>query len=101
MSQQQVKIALDYSHNNKLTLEASSYTDFTHFLFSSGYKLGKIQAGMDSLSKLEPYDCVILSSPNSTNLSDQEISVLEEYVKNGGSLLILSSMVAIILIKRI
>ena len=92
MAGEKVTIALDYSHNNKLTLEASSYNDFTHFLFSSGYKLGKIQAGMDSLSKLEPYDSLILSTPNNTNLSDQEISVLEEYVKNGGSLLILSSM---------
>ena len=44
-------IGLDYSHNNNLTLEAPSYAEFTEFIFSSGYKLGKIQAGFDSISK--------------------------------------------------
>jgi len=84
-------IGLDYSHNNQLTLEASSYSDFTHFLFSSGYKLGKIQAGFDSLKKLETYDVIILSTPINTSLSPEEIEVLDEYVKKGGSLLIVSS----------
>ena len=85
-------IALDYSHNNKLTLESSSYNEFTHFLFTSGYKLGKIQAGMDSLRKLESYDAVILSSPINSNLAAEEIEVLDEYVKNGGSLLVVSGL---------
>jgi hypothetical protein len=87
-----VTIALDYSHNNKLVLESSSYNEFTHFLFTSGYKLGKIEGGMDSVTKLEQYDCVLLSSPTNAKLTEKEIEVLEEYVKNGGSLLILSSM---------
>jgi len=85
-------IALDYSHNNKLIVESSSFQDFTNFLFTSGYKLGKIQAGFDSLKKLEQYDCIILSSPNNKKLEPSEIEILEEYVKKGGSLLILSSM---------
>ena len=84
-------IGLDYTHNNHLTLEAPSYADFTEFLFSSGYKLGKIEAGFDSLQKLETYDAIILSSPKNTNLESKEIDILEEYVKNGGSLLIVSS----------
>ena len=85
-------IGLDYSHNNKLTLEASSFNEFTHFLFTSGYKLGKIQAGFDSLKKLEGYDAIILSTPNNQKVESNEIKVIEEYVKNGGSLLVLSSM---------
>ncbi len=84
-------IGLDYSHNNNLTLEAPSYAEFTEFLFSSGYKLGKIQAGFDSISKVEIYDAILLSTPKNKNLSENEINVLEEYVKNGGSLLIVSS----------
>ncbi|MHA1436198.1 MAG: hypothetical protein ACTSPD_01350 [Promethearchaeota archaeon] len=84
-------IGLDYSHNNKLTLEASSYSDFTQFLFTSGYKLGKIQAGYDSLSKIKNYDMIILSTPNNSKLELKEIEVLEQYVKTGGSLLIVSS----------
>jgi hypothetical protein len=84
-------VGLDYSHNNKLTLEASSYADFTQFLFTSGYKLGKIQAGFDSLKKLETYNMIILSTPNNANISEQEIEILEEYVRNGGGLMIVSS----------
>ena len=84
-------IGLDYSHNNRLTLEASSYADFTQYLFTSGYKLGKIQAGFDSLKKLEAYNMILLSTPNNVKLSEQDIELLEEYVKNGGGLLIISS----------
>ncbi|MBD3195530.1 MAG: hypothetical protein GF317_10770 [Candidatus Lokiarchaeota archaeon] len=84
-------IGLDYSHNNKLTLEATSYSDFTQFLFTSGFKLGKIQAGFDSLNKLQKYDLIIISSPRNKKLSEKEIELLEEYVKTGGSLLLLSS----------
>jgi len=85
-------IALDYSHNNKLMIESSSYNEFTHFLFNSGYKLGKIQAGFDSLKKLQGYDAIIISTPNNKKLEPSEIEILEEYVKKGGGLLILSSM---------
>jgi Arc/MetJ-type ribon-helix-helix transcriptional regulator len=85
-------IGLDYSHNNKLTLESSSFNEFTQFLFSSGYKLGKIQAGFDSLKKLETYDAIILSTPNNRNLDSGEIEILEKYVKKGGNLLIVSSI---------
>ena len=84
-------IGLDNSHNNKLTMEASSYSDFTHFLFTSGYKLGKIQAGFNSLKKLETYNTIIISSPNNVKLTEEEINNLENFVKNGGGLLIVSS----------
>ena len=85
-------IGLDYSHNNKLTLEASSYNEFTNFLFSSGYKLGRIEAGFDSLKKLENYDAIILSTPNNSKIEKKEIEIIEKYVRNGGSILIISSM---------
>ena len=85
-------IGLDYSHNNKLTLEVSSYNEFTNFLFSSGYKLGRIEAGFDSLKKLESYDVILLSSPNNSNLEEDEIKNIEKYVRNGGNILILSSI---------
>ena len=86
-----ITIALDYSHNNMLTLEASSYTDFTQFLFTSAYKLGKIEAGFNSLDKVKNYSAIIMSIPKNINLSPREIEVLEEYVRKGGSLLIVGS----------
>lgn len=84
-------IGLDYSHNNMLTLEESSYADFTQFLFASGYKLGKIEAGFASATKLKDYNAIIISTPKNINLNPQEIENLEQYVKNGGSLLIIST----------
>jgi len=84
-------IALDYSHSNMLTLEASSYTDFTQFLFASGYKLGKIEAGFASVMTLKDYDAIIISSPKNIDLSPQEIENLEQYVRNGGGLLLVST----------
>ncbi|MFX1327193.1 MAG: hypothetical protein ACFE91_03490 [Promethearchaeota archaeon] len=84
-------IGLDYSHNNILTIESSSFGEFTQFLFSSGYKLGKIEAGFYSLDNLKKYNIIILSTPKNINLNPKEIEILESYVKNGGSLLIISS----------
>ncbi len=84
-------IALDNSHNNMLTLEASSYTDFTQFLFTSGYKLGKIEAGFASVMTLKDYDAIIISSPKNVDLSPQEIENLEQYVRLGGGLLLVST----------
>ncbi|MFX1366125.1 MAG: hypothetical protein ACFFCE_18440 [Promethearchaeota archaeon] len=84
-------IALDYSHNNFLILESSSFSEFTQFLFTSGYKLGKIETGFNSLGNFEKYNVIILSTPRNTSLKQNEIEILEEYVKKGGSLLIVSS----------
>ena len=78
MSKESGKIVLDYSHNNKLTLEATSYSDFIQFLFTSGFKIGKIQAGFDSLEKLKQYNLVLLSSPRNNSISKTEIEVLEQ-----------------------
>ncbi|MHA1478162.1 MAG: hypothetical protein ACTSPU_08180 [Promethearchaeota archaeon] len=90
-SSNDITIGLDYSHNNMLSLEASSYDDFTQFLFTSAYKLGKIEAGFQSLEKVKNYTAIIMSIPKNINLSPKEIEVLEEYVRTGGSLLIIGS----------
>ncbi|MFX0023039.1 MAG: hypothetical protein ACFE9S_12000 [Candidatus Hermodarchaeota archaeon] len=84
-------IALDYSHNNILTIESSSFGDFTQFLFTSGYKLGKIETGFNSINELKKYNTIILATPKNIKLQPNEIQILEKYVKDGGSLLIVSS----------
>ena len=84
-------IGLDYSHNNILTLESSSFGEFTQFLFTSGYKLGKIETGFNSLNELKKYNTIILSTPKNILLGEAEINNLEKYVKTGGSILIVSS----------
>jgi len=87
----EIRVGFDYSHNNMLTFEASSYADFIQFLFASGYKLGKIEAGFYSSEKLEEYDVIIMSTPRNMELNPIEIEIIEDYVKKGGGLLIVSS----------
>ncbi|MFX0083277.1 MAG: hypothetical protein ACFE94_16145 [Candidatus Hodarchaeota archaeon] len=87
----EVIIGLDYSHGNILTLEASSFAEFTQFLFTSGYKIGKIESGFNSISQLRKYRMIIISTPKNTNLKSNEIENLTKYVKGGGNLLITSS----------
>lgn len=84
-------IGLDYSHGNILTLESSSFDEFTQFLFTSGYKIGKFESGFNSISELRKYRTIILSTPKNSSLEPPEIENLQKYVKGGGSLLITSS----------
>ncbi|MFW9971038.1 MAG: hypothetical protein ACFFDF_12665 [Candidatus Odinarchaeota archaeon] len=84
-------IGLDYSHNNVLNIESSSFSEFTQFIFTSGYKLGKIESGFNSTNELNKYSIIILSTPKNTKLQPNEIKNLEDYIKNGGSLLVISS----------
>ncbi|MFX0002735.1 MAG: hypothetical protein ACFE9C_01905 [Candidatus Hodarchaeota archaeon] len=84
-------LGLDYSHNNLLALESSSFGEFTQFLFTSGYKLGKIESGFRSLTELMKYNAIIISTPKNSKMQPEEIINLEKYVKEGGSLFIVSS----------
>jgi hypothetical protein len=87
----EIIIGLDYSHGNILTLESSSFAEFTQFLFTSGYKIGKIESGFNSISELRKYRTIILSTPKNSKLEPSEIENLKKYVKGGGNLLITSS----------
>lgn len=87
----EVIIGLDYSHGNILTIEASSFAEFTQFLFTSGYKIGKIESGFNSISELRKYRVIIISTPKNSKLTSNEIENLKKYVRGGGNLLITSS----------
>jgi len=83
-------IGFDHSHNNKLTIENNAFTDFIQYLFDSGFQLGKIEAGIDA-DKLTSYDLFVIGVPHlGPNLGLDEIDDLVEYVKNGGSLLLIN-----------
>jgi len=84
-----IRIGFDYSHNNKLTFESPSFSDFTEFLFRSGFNVGVIKNGI-TIEKLEPYKMFIIGAPFAENFADLEIKALEKFVKKGGSLLIIS-----------
>ncbi len=83
-------IGFDHSHNNKLTIENTTLTDFIQYLFDSGFKLGKIEAGI-TYEKLNKYDLFIIGVPNlGPNLDTDEINDLVKYVENGGSILVVN-----------
>lgn len=84
-----IRIGFDYSHNNKLTIESPSFSDFTDFLFRSGFNIGMIKNGIE-IEKLELYKVFIIGSPFGEDFSEMEIKAIEQYVKNGGSLLVIS-----------
>lgn len=85
-----IAIGLDYSHNNKLTIENNVFTDFVQFFFDSSFKLGKIEAGL-TYDKLKKYDLFIIGVPHlGPSLDSDEITDLVKYVEDGGSLLIIN-----------
>lgn len=82
-------ICFDYSHNNKLIIENSSFNDFVAYLFSSGFRVGQIKQGI-SKEKLSQYNIFIMGNPYQSNFEVEEIKAIEEYVKEGGGLFIIS-----------
>ena len=86
----QIAIGFDHSHNNKLTIENNAFTDFIRYLFDSDFKLGKIEAGINK-KKLIPYDLFIIGVPTlGPDLDSDEIGDLVNYVKDGGSILVVN-----------
>lgn len=88
-SSPQKKIGFDYSHNNKLKLEGNSFVDFLQFMFEQGYALGKIQLEI-SPEKLQAYDVFVVGNASDSYLEMEEIDTLVNYVREGGSLLVIS-----------
>jgi len=83
-------IGFDYSHQNKLNIEDPGFNDFIKYLFNSDLKLGKIEAGI-TYEKLADYNLFIIGVPVAdSHLSSEEIEHLTNYVKDGGSLLVIN-----------
>ena len=83
-------IGFDYSHQNKLNIEDPGFNDFIEYLFNSDLKLGKIEAGI-TYEKLADYNLFIIGVPvEDSHLSSEEIENLTNYVKDGGSLLVIN-----------
>jgi len=83
-------IGFDYSHQNKLNIEDPGFNDFMEYLFNSDLKLGKIEAGI-TYEKLTDYNLFIIGVPVAdSHLSSEEIEHLTNYVKDGGSLLVIN-----------
>lgn len=83
-------IGFDYSHENRLKIEDTGFTDFIEYLFNSEFKIGKIEAGI-TYEKLSHYNIFVIGVPmNSKYLSDEEIGEITNYVRDGGSILVIN-----------
>ncbi|MFW9771415.1 MAG: hypothetical protein ACFFEO_04515 [Candidatus Thorarchaeota archaeon] len=83
-------LGFDYSHKNKFIIEDPAFNDFIEFLFNSDLKLGKIEEGI-TYEKLSRYNVFIIGVPMAEAFLElNEINDLVQYVKDGGSLLILN-----------
>lgn len=93
------KIGFDNSHNNRLIIEDTTFSDFIQFLFNSDFKIGKIEAGL-TYDKLSMYDIFIIGVPSgSSKINPDEIVALLKYIKDGGSILLINDKGAITKIK--
>ncbi len=83
------KIGFDSSHNNKLIIEDTAFSDFVQYFINSNFKLGKIEAGI-TYEKLSVYDVFIVGVPTDSKILFDEIFDLVRYVSDGGSLLVVN-----------
>ncbi len=78
-------IGFDCSHDNKLRIEDTGFTDFIEYLFNSDFKVGKIEAGI-TYEKLSKYNIFIIGVPmNEKYITPEEIADIIKYVRDGGS----------------
>lgn len=84
----QKKFGFDGSHENRLKIEDTAFSDFINYLFNSDFKIGKIEAGL-TYEKLSNYDIFLIGVPRKP-ITPEEIEDLIKYVKDGGSLLLIN-----------
>nr|MDO8118418.1 hypothetical protein [Candidatus Sigynarchaeota archaeon] len=84
-----IAICFTQGHSEKLVIEQVQHEGLVDMLFRSGYKLGKIETWI-SWQKLCDYQVLVIGAPQETAIEEMEIKAIIEFVKNGGSLLMLS-----------
>ena len=89
MSKETHTLCFDYSHNNKLVIESSSYNEFVNYLFASSFRIGQIKQGIN-VEKLKKYDMVIFGNPFNSLFDLEEIAAIEQYVREGGGIFLIS-----------
>ncbi len=85
----EIAICFTQGHGEKLVIEQVQHEGLVDMLFRSGYKLGKIETWI-SWQKLCDYQVLVIGAPQETAIEEMEIKAIIEFVKTGGSLLMLS-----------
>ena len=82
-------ILFDVAHNEMLNIEEDDFSEFTDLLIKLGFNIIK---NNEELTKkdLKDTDVLVIGNPISSYFSNIEIKLVVDYVREGGSLLILS-----------
>ncbi len=82
-----MRVCFDYSHQNGLRLEESTYSKFADYLVWSGCQFSTIAKGL-SWEKLDSSDILVIGNPTLSLLNPAEISGILNFVRSGKSLMI-------------
>jgi stringent starvation protein B len=84
-----IAICFTQGHGEKLIIEQVQHEGMVDMLFRSGYRLGKIETRV-SWQKLSPYQVLVIGSPGDFLYDEIEIKSIVEFVREGGSLLVIA-----------
>ncbi len=82
-----MRVCFDYSHQNGLRLEESTYSKFADYLVWSGCQFSTIAKGL-SWEKLDNSDILVMGNPSQSLLDPAEISGILNFVRSGKSLML-------------
>ncbi|MFX1237254.1 MAG: hypothetical protein ACFE8P_05980, partial [Promethearchaeota archaeon] len=86
----QSKILFDLSHGEMLNIDDEDYSEFSSLLKGLGYRIAKNEKGELRKKIIENHDVLIIGNPISSYFSEVEIKNIVDFVREGGSLLLLS-----------
>ncbi len=88
--QKSSRVLIDVSHNNLLHLDDEDFHPFRDVLTSMGLTVRETLSDELIPQELDKYDLLVLASPTSA-LSYEEIQAVLDFVRSGGSLLLIHS----------
>jgi FMN-dependent NADH-azoreductase len=83
-------ILFDLCHNEMLDIDDSDFTDFKSLLTRLNLKIKKNESDTISEKSLQSIDLIVIGNPIDNYFSNIEIKILLDFIRTGGSALIIS-----------
>lgn len=83
-------ILFDLCHNEMLNIDEEEYSDFKDFLKNQNLKIKVLKSNNLRKSDLDHVDILVIGNPIDDYFSNQEIKIICDFVRIGGSLLLIS-----------
>ncbi len=86
----QSKILFDTAHNEMLTPKDDDFSEFTNLIKTLGFTI--VEQTYDTINKdlLKAIDVLVIGNPISSYFSKIEINIIVDFIREGGSLLVIS-----------